>query len=112
MRPGISIFSKVLASFMERSVELRRAGSRQKSGNMKGIWLEEGKAKQSLDINSKNIKDITVKDIPKQSNNSNCSLYLMAYLEKFIQDLHDFVTKLCKSKMNENMDWLRLKSDL
>ncbi|EAS29621.3 uncharacterized protein CIMG_13225 [Coccidioides immitis RS] len=66
------------------------------------VYKEEGKAKQSLDINSKNVKDMMVKGISKQSNNSDCGLYLMAYLEKFIQNSHNFIAKLCKSKMNEN----------
>ncbi|EFW18639.1 conserved hypothetical protein [Coccidioides posadasii str. Silveira] len=55
---------------------------------------------------------MTAKGIPKQSNNSDCGLYLMAYLEKFIQGPRDFVAKLRKGKMDEDVDWPRLRSDL
>ncbi|EEQ84941.2 ubiquitin-like-specific protease 2 [Blastomyces dermatitidis ER-3] len=73
---------------------------------------EEGKSKRSLIINSKNIEGMAAKGIPQQSNTFNCGLYLLAYLEKSIQNPGDFVTKLLHKRTNEDVDRSMLRSDL
>ncbi|KAL2372786.1 hypothetical protein RJZ57_002742 [Blastomyces gilchristii] len=74
--------------------------------------IEEGKSKRSLIINSKNIEGMAAKGIPQQSNTFNCGLYLLAYLEKSIQNPGDFVTKLLHNRTNEDVDRSMLRSDL
>lgn len=73
---------------------------------------EEAKSKQSLDIDSKHIKGMNAQQIPRQSNFSDCGLYLLAYLEKFVQDPDNFVYKLLRREMDEYEDWPEMKPGL
>lgn len=48
---------------------------------------------------------LTAKGIPLQNNFSDCGLYLIAYIEQFLQDPDNFVTKVVNREMNEEQDW-------
>ncbi|KAJ9365137.1 hypothetical protein DTO280E4_792 [Paecilomyces variotii] len=73
---------------------------------------EEGKSKRGIDVDVKAIKGMTAREIPLQPNFSDCGLYLLAYMEKFIQDPDSFVTKLLQRDMKTETDWPSLKSGL
>lgn len=73
---------------------------------LKDYLEEEAKSKRSLTFNSsKFISGVTAKEIPQQPNSSDCGLYLLAYLEKFIRDPDIFVAKLLQKEMKKNVDW-------
>ncbi|KKZ61639.1 hypothetical protein EMCG_03824 [[Emmonsia] crescens] len=71
---------------------------------------EEGKAKRSLTIDAKRIVSMVAQQIPHQPNFSDCGLYLLAYLEKFMWDPDVFISKLVKKEMSEYADWPSMKS--
>ncbi|KAI1932880.1 hypothetical protein LOZ65_000487 [Ophidiomyces ophidiicola] len=71
---------------------------------------EEAKSKRGITIDSKTIKGMTAQQIPLQPNYSDCGLYLLAYLENFVQDPDTFVTKLLQREMHAAADWPNLKS--
>ncbi|GAD96850.1 Ulp1 protease, putative [Paecilomyces variotii No. 5] len=73
---------------------------------------EEGKSKRGIDVDVKAIKGMTAREIPLQPNFSDCGLYLLAYMEKFIQDPDTFVTSLLQRDMKTETDWPSLKSGL
>lgn len=78
---------------------------------LKQYLIEESiKAKMSFEM--KDIKGMTAKGIPLQPNYSDCGLYLLAYLEKFVQDPDKFVKKLLRREMSTQIDWPTLKSGL
>lgn len=72
----------------------------------------EAKSKKGIEIDTKNIKGMRARQIPLQKNFSDCGLYLLAYLEKFIQDPDLFVKKLLRKEMQAEGDWPPLKSGL
>ncbi|EEP79049.1 predicted protein [Uncinocarpus reesii 1704] len=71
---------------------------------------EEAKSKRAVDIDVKEVKGMTAKQIPLQPNFSDCGLYLLAYLEKFVQDPDSFVKKLLQREMDAKNDWPNLRS--
>lgn len=73
---------------------------------------EEAMSKKGVEIETKRIKGMTARQIPLQRNFSDCGLYLLAYLEKFIQNPDEFVTKLLRKEMDTKSDWPLLKSGL
>lgn len=73
---------------------------------------EEAMSKKGVEIDTKRIKGMTARQIPLQRNFSDCGLYLLAYLEKFIQNPDEFVTKLLRKEMDTKSDWPLLKSGL
>lgn len=72
--------------------------------------LEEAVSKRSLNVDAKDIKGMTAKEIPLQPNFSDCGLYLLAYLEKFVQDPDTFVRNLLRKQMRAEDDWPALIS--
>lgn len=69
---------------------------------------EEAKSKQGIEINTKSIKGMRARQVPKQDNFSDCGLYLLAYVEKFVQNPDEFATKLLRREMDEKEDWPEL----
>ncbi|KAL4929663.1 uncharacterized protein BDV17DRAFT_53478 [Aspergillus undulatus] len=72
----------------------------------------EAKSKRGIEINKSLIKGMTAKEIPEQPNFSDCGLYLLAYVEKFVQDPDIFVRKLLRKEMRSKEDWPPLRSGL
>ncbi|KAG5291649.1 Ulp1 protease [Histoplasma ohiense] len=71
---------------------------------------EEGRAKRSLTIDTRRIGGMAAQHIPHQPNFSDCGLYLLTYLEKFMWDPDMFIRKLVRKEMNEYDDWPPMKS--
>ncbi|KAL5338078.1 hypothetical protein BJX70DRAFT_398987 [Aspergillus crustosus] len=70
----------------------------------------EAKAKRGIEIDKAIIKGMTAKEIPQQPNFSDCGLYLLAYVEKFVQDPDLFCRKLLRRDMRVKEDWPPLRS--
>lgn len=73
---------------------------------------EESVSKRGKEVDPKHIKGMRARQIPLQPNWSDCGLYLLAYLEKFVQGPHQFITKLLRREMDEKKDWPPLGSGL
>ena len=68
--------------------------------------MEAKRGSTNMDIGS--IKGINAKCIPQQSNFSDCGLYMLGYLDKFMSDGPlNFITKTIKREYKEE-DWLEL----
>lgn len=75
-------------------------------------YLMEESIKAKISFEMKDIKGMTAKGIPLQPNYSDCGLYLLAYLEKFVQDPDEFVRNILRREMSTEVDWPKLKSGL
>ncbi|PKX96609.1 SUMO protease ULP2 [Aspergillus novofumigatus IBT 16806] len=73
---------------------------------------EEAQSKRGVEIDTTLIKGMKAQEIPLQPNYSDCGLYLLAYVEKFVQDPDTFVTKLLRRDMRVEDDWPLLRSGL
>ncbi|EFE39384.1 Ulp1 protease family protein [Trichophyton verrucosum HKI 0517] len=81
-------------------------------GILRDYLEKEAKTKRSLTIDSKGIVGLNAKQIPHQPNFSDCGLYLLAYLEKFVRDPDHFVRSVLRKEMNKNKDWPAMKPGL
>ncbi|KAJ5148888.1 hypothetical protein N7448_000466 [Penicillium atrosanguineum] len=73
---------------------------------------KEASSKRGVQIEPTDIKGMRARQIPLQPNFSDCGLYLLAYIEKFVQDPDSFITKLLKREMDQVDDWPPLGSGL
>ncbi|KAJ5573757.1 uncharacterized protein N7459_008184 [Penicillium hispanicum] len=73
---------------------------------------EEAASKRGVKINSGDIKGMRARQIPLQPNYSDCGLYLLAYVEKFIQNPDSFIKKSLRREMDAHTDWPALGSGL
>ena len=77
---------------------------------IKDYLKEEAKEKRGgMEIDESEIKGMTAKGIPQQSNFSDCGLYLLGYLDKFVEDPRGFVTKLLQKQFEAERDWPKLR---
>lgn len=72
----------------------------------------EAKGKRGVQIQTSGIKGMRGRGIPLQPNFSDCGLYLLAYLEKFIQSPDWFIAKVLQRGMDSDIDWPPLGSGL
>ncbi|RMZ79750.1 hypothetical protein DV738_g3120, partial [Chaetothyriales sp. CBS 135597] len=61
---------------------------------LKQYVVLEAKDKKDLDIDREDLKGMTAKGIPSQSNYTDCGLYMCMYLEQFVADPYAFVKKI------------------
>ena len=61
---------------------------------LKQYVVLEGKSKKGLDIDATELRGMTAKEIPTQSNFSDCGLYLCVYLEQFVADPYSFIRRI------------------
>ena len=54
----------------------------------------EAKAKRDLDIEPGELQGMTAKEIPTQSNFSDCGLFVCVYLEQFVADPYNFIRRI------------------
>ncbi|KAE8392618.1 hypothetical protein BDV23DRAFT_52253 [Aspergillus alliaceus] len=80
--------------------------------NLRDYLYEEAKSKRGIEIEKGLIKGMRARAIPLQPNYSDCGLYLLAYVEKFVQDPDLFFRKLLRKEMKTEDDWPPLKSGL
>ncbi|RMZ83988.1 hypothetical protein DV737_g1262, partial [Chaetothyriales sp. CBS 132003] len=78
---------------------------------LKQYVVLEAKDKKALDIDRDDLKGMTAKGIPSQSNYSDCGLYMCMYLEQFVADAYGFVKKILQRE-DANLRWpLKIRSD-
>lgn len=73
---------------------------------------KEAASKRGVEVDPAAIKGMRARQIPLQPNYSDCGLYLLAYVEKFVQDPDQFIKKLLRREMDERDDWPPLGSGL
>ncbi|KAJ5647225.1 hypothetical protein N7490_003597 [Penicillium lividum] len=73
---------------------------------------QEAASKRGVEVDEKDIKGMRARQIPLQPNYSDCGLYLLAYIEKFVQNPDTFITKLLQRDMDGPEDWPQLRSGL
>ena len=57
------------------------------------------------------VKGMTAKHIPLQNNFCDCGLFLLGYMDKFIEDPRDFIVKILRNQYDEERDWPKLNAD-
>lgn len=72
----------------------------------------EAVSKRGVELDPSKVKGMRARDIPLQPNFWDCGLYLLAYLEKFVQSPDWFITKVLQRSMSCNDDWPPLGSGL
>ena len=74
---------------------------------LKQYLFEEAKSKKSgMELDESQIRGITAKDIPQQSNYSDCGPYMLGYVEKLLsKDPREFISKIIKRKYDIKTDW-------
>lgn len=78
--------------------------------NLRQYLAAEAKSKKGTDIITSRMAGIRARNIPFQNNSSDCGLYMLAYLEKFVQDPDTFVSRLLQGQMSVGADWPPLSS--
>lgn len=78
--------------------------------NLRLYLSEEAKSKKGIEVDMTLIAAQRARSIPKQSNYSDCGLYLLAYVEKFVRDPDLFISRLLRQEMREHDDWPPLTS--
>lgn len=73
---------------------------------------KEAASKRVVEVDPLAIKGMRARQIPLQPNYSDCGLYLLAYVEKFVQDPDQFIKKLLPREMDVVDDWPPLGSGL
>lgn len=73
---------------------------------------KEAASKRGVEVDRGAIKGWRAKGIPLQPNFSDCGLYLLAYVEKFVQDPDPFIKKIHQREMSREDDWPPLGSGL
>lgn len=58
-----------------------------------------------MEIDIKEIKGLTGRGIPEQKNFVDCGLYLLGYIQKFVQGPREFATGLLQKSFHETTDW-------
>jgi len=78
---------------------------------LKQYVVQEARDKRSWDIDVADIRAMTAKEIPTQSNFSDCGLYMCMYLEQFVIDPYGFVTRILQ-RQEQEQGWPRnIRSD-
>ncbi|KAJ5832004.1 Peptidase C48 SUMO/Sentrin/Ubl1 [Penicillium riverlandense] len=73
---------------------------------------KEAASKKGVELDAAKIKGMRARQVPLQPNYSDCGLYLLAYIEKFVQDPDPFITKILRRDMDAKADWPPLGSGL
>ncbi|KAJ5575657.1 Peptidase C48 SUMO/Sentrin/Ubl1 [Penicillium sp. DV-2018c] len=72
----------------------------------------EAASKRGVELDPTEIKGMRARDIPLQPNYCDCGLYLLTYLERFVQSPDYFIAKVLQRSMNATDDWPPLASGL
>jgi sentrin-specific protease 7 len=72
----------------------------------------EAASKRGVELDPTDIKGMRARDIPLQPNYWDCGLYLLTYLERFVQSPDYFIAKVLQRSMDAIDDWPPLGSGL
>jgi len=76
---------------------------------LKHYLREEAIAKRNgLEFDESQLKGMTAKQIPQQDNFSDCGLFLLGYMDKFLESPKEFVEKVVKREYDIKKDWPRM----
>lgn len=76
---------------------------------LKHYLREEAIAKRNgLEFDESQLKGMTAKQIPQQDNFSDCGLFLLGYMDKFLESPKEFVEKVIKREYDVKKDWPRM----
>ena len=78
---------------------------------LKDYLREEAKAKRGgMEFDAGQIKGITARQIPQQENGSDCGLFLLGYVAKFLEaNPREFIAKIIRREYDETRDWPNLR---
>lgn len=78
-------------------------------GQLQRYLAEEAKSKKGIEIKTRSIDALKARSIPRQSNLSDW-LYLLAYIERFVQGPDQFTSKIIQKKKKKKgcQYWLAL----
>ena len=71
----------------------------------------EGKDKKGLDIEPTDLRGMTAKELPTQSNFSDCGLFVCVYLEQFVADPYAFVQRILQRDASAQQWPRRIQSE-
>ena len=73
---------------------------------LKSYLREEGLAKRNgMEFDESRLKGTTAKQLPQQDNFSDCGLFLLGYMDKFLDNPKDFIEKVVKREYENKKDW-------
>ncbi|KAH8805937.1 hypothetical protein F5884DRAFT_801150 [Xylogone sp. PMI_703] len=75
--------------------------------NLKDYLVAEAKSKKGLDITITGPIGLTALNIPQQDNYCDCGLYVLGYIEKFLEDPDQFMRHIMQKDMDINITWLK-----
>ncbi len=79
---------------------------------LKDYLLDEGRAKRGLEWEELSIQGVNAKDIPLQDNFCDCGLFLLGYVDKFLDDPKEFTSKILAREYDIDRDWPRLSPSM
>lgn len=75
---------------------------------LKDYLRDEGRAKRGLEWDELPIRGVTAKDIPLQDNFCDCGLFLLGYVDKFLDNPKEFTSRILARQYDVERDWPRL----
>jgi len=72
---------------------------------LKEYVVAEALDKRAMSIDVKDIRGMTAKGIPEQTNFCDCGVYLVGYVNEFLKDPRRFVEKVCSKELDQNNDF-------
>ncbi|KAJ5795194.1 Peptidase C48 SUMO/Sentrin/Ubl1 [Penicillium paradoxum] len=79
---------------------------------LRDYTCKEAASKRGVQLDPTEIKGMRARDIPLQPNYWDCGLYLLTYLEKFVQHPDYFMAKVLQRNMRIDEDWPPLGAGL
>ena len=73
--------------------------------NLRDYLVEEIKAKHGIDIPRPTSLGMTAKHIPQQDNYCDCGLFLLSYIEMFLNEPDEFIHDVLQHKENLDLEW-------
>lgn len=79
---------------------------------LKDYLRDEGRAKRGLQWEEVPIRGVTAKEIPLQDNFCDCGLFLLGYVDKFLDEPKEFTSKILARQYDVKRDWPRLNPSM
>jgi sentrin-specific protease 7 len=77
--------------------------------NLKEYLVMEAKDKKNVELQIGDVSGMTAKGIPMQDNYCDCGLYLLGYMEKFLQNPRQLANQLLQREPLQDEDWPKMK---
>lgn len=75
--------------------------------NLRDYLLAEIKSKKGLDVSIQRAIGFTATNIPQQDNYCDCGLYVLGYIEKFLEDPDQFMRHIMQKDTEIDITWLK-----